>query len=200
MLKESDHKEFLSLAYEQCNEYAREQPRARDQVILFYTAICAFYLSQAGSMTDFMFLCLSFAMVILGFACSLIVISFRSWIIQYGNAAEVIGKLLITQQRFSTLDDIRAFIKCNYFSNQKPFFLRMGNILVIVFLFVTLAPFAAICDHLIKKCSDTFFIGLCVLCAALYFLSLVSLAYHEIKKADSMGDKTWIIRFQNNIK
>ena len=196
MLKNPDQKEFLSVVYEQCNEHMREQPRARDQVVLFYVAICAFYLSSVDFLSDFMFFCLSFAMLVLGLACSFVVIKFRSWIIQYVNSAEVIGKLLINEQEFSTEAEIVRFIQENCSTSQNPFFLRMGNVIILGFIFVTLAPFAAICDRFLPSCTTA--VVLCLLCAALYFFFLVFLFYREVKKAETMGDKTWIIRFNTN--
>lgn len=196
MLCYQDQKEFFMAAYAECNEHARAQPKSRDQVILFYSAVCAFYLSQITFLSPIMFWALTSAMFILGVICSLIVINFRSWIIQYGKAAEVLGHLLASPQKFSTMDEVAEFIHIDCVSAFRPkshFLLRLGNLIVIGFFFITTAPFAAVCNCLWGV--NQAFAVISALCALPYFLILVFICYRKILKAENMNDETWIIRF-----
>lgn len=196
MLIHSSHQEFFMQAYSECNEYARTQPKARDQVILFYSAVCAFYLSQLSQLTTVLFWALTAAMFIIGILCSLIVINFRSWVIQYGKAAEVIGRLLVTSQQLSTLDQIIAFIHAdcqNPSRPKRPFFFRMGNLIVVSFCFITLAPFAAVYDKLVNSCQLAHIA--IIVSALIYFLLLIVICFFQLSKAEKINDSTWIIRF-----
>lgn len=197
MIVHANQKDFLMQVYSECNAHAREQPKFRDQVILFYSAVCAFYLSHLSQISKAMFFFLTFAMLMLGIVCALIVINFRSWIIQYGKAADVIGRLLISDQTFASLDDITTFIRdeCQKsLSLKRPFFIRMGNLIVLGFCFITLAPFAAIYERLADK---AWWVRGLILCSALvYFCILVYICWKQVDKAEQMNEKTWIIRFQ----
>ena len=135
------------MVYTQCNEHAREQPKFRDQVILFYTAVCAFYLSQMNSLPFFLFLCFSAAMIILGLICSLSVINFRSWILQYIKASETIGKILCSPQELSSFDDITSFLEKNCRPIPAHFLRSISGLDILLcwgFSFITLTPFAVL--------------------------------------------------------
>ena len=192
MLKNKDQRDFFMMVYTQCNEHAREQPKFRDQVILFYTAVCAFYLSQMNSLPFFLFLCFSAAMIILGLICSLSVINFRSWILQYIKASETIGKILCSPQELSSFDDITSFLEKNCRPNTRPFFekyFRVGHSIVLGFFFITLTPFAVLIYRF-----PSYYILFFTL-AIFYIAVLFHVFFRKIDQAESMNTKTWIIRF-----
>lgn len=192
MLRNTDQKEFFMEVYTQCNDHIREQPKFRDQVILFYTAVCAFFLSQIKNVSPLMFFCLTTAMIFLGLICSFSVINFRSWILQYIKAAEAVGKLLCSPQILESMDDITKFLELNCRPNTRSFFdkyFRIGHIIVWGFFFVTLAPFAVLMDRFQEHYIVILFL------AGIYLVILFAVFFVKIDQAESMKTKTWIVRF-----
>lgn len=196
MLSNPDQKDFLMELYTQCNEHAREQPRKRDQVILFYVAVCSFYLSQNPFESGAMFYIMTAALVILGGICSAIVITLRAWTIQYIRITEVIGRILISPRRLRA-SEIPSAIKKEFKRiepQETPFFFRMGNLIALAFCFISLAPFAVLSVHFYNVKPS-----LCIVVVAValtYFFTLACLCKQRVVKAEKMNEHTWIVNFR----
>ena len=111
------------------------------------------------------------AMLLLSTLCALIVINFRSWIIQYGNCAEAVGKLFVIEKVFDNEKDIAAFLAVN---SRKE---RDGIICHSIFPFIATPLF----------------------CIA-YLATLIVTHFFITRHAQSRPKElTWIVRF-NDIK
>lgn len=197
-----DIREFFMLTYSECNTHAREQPKKRDQVILFYMAICYFYVSQYLKLSSIMFWAMTAAMIALGTICSYIVFDLRSWTIQYSKAAEVIGRLLVKDENLNTKGELVAAIKAECKTVDKlrqisSFFKRSGNYVSLGFCFITLAPAAAIIDRYI---SYTWIVAVTVAISLFYYIFAICWLMKIVKEADARNENAWIIRFSDPVE
>ncbi|MBQ6756797.1 MAG: hypothetical protein IJP43_07670 [Oscillospiraceae bacterium] len=190
-------KEFLMSAYAECNENIRDHPKHRDQIIMFYGAVCAFYFSQLANASNTMFNILNISMIVLGLFCSFVVIQHRSWTLQYNKSAEMIGKILASSDKFRSVDDVMKFINDNINKKpkkMKPFFFRMGNAIILGFFIITLAPFAVIFDNICNAIKlNICALYLCIAGATLYFAGITIFCYLYIRKIEDFNFTPWII-------
>lgn len=196
------HKDFVLRLYDECNNHAKEQAVRRDQVIAFYIVVCAFYLNWKICYELPLLILLNIAMILLGAICCLVLISFRSWIIQYGNCAEAVGKLLICDKTLKTQEEISLFLEVNCKKKSDSFIKyikRMGNVVIIGFILITLAPFIKSYELLTRLCSCNAYAAIIVcIVAALYVYKLVSYHFKMSNMALTQENEiTWIIRFND---
>lgn len=144
------------------------------------------------------------AIILLGIFCVLVVISFRSWTIQYGNCAEAVSKLFVTDKNINTKTKIIKFLEINSrkpHDNFSQYCKRRSNIIVIGFIFITLTPFIntyPILNEIIKQ--SWISLSIIILIMFLYMACLIVHHYHETNKALTRPKElTWIIKF-NDIK
>lgn len=204
MLRFKQHQELFQKVYDECNAHAREQTAKRDQVITFYIVVCSFYLGWENTQEFAIRLVLLLVVFIIGVLCSLILINLRSWIIQYGNCAEAVSKLLAVNYSYTNINDIAAFLKVNAkksVDTPREFILRMGNTITYGFIFITAVPFIKLFELLYSSILSVLPCAIISLLCVITYLGLL-IREHFISANNALNqfdDKqiTWIIRFDD---
>ncbi len=83
--------------HSQCHTQLIESDKKRDQVIAFYVAIVGAFFAFADKNTTITSVFI-FALTILGFLLSSVIVQYRKWHIRYINSAKIIGFLVVNPQ------------------------------------------------------------------------------------------------------
>ena len=205
--------EILHTIYKECNAYAREQAKRRDSIITIYLAIYAAYIgyfSASSELSLFLILGLFFFIFILGVLCSIIILDFRTWTIQYVSCARALGALLVNGISSKTMKSLKKQLKKGITKSNtgtKSFFKRGQNILTIAFNIITATPIFVTLNE-IKKLSSCSKAIIAILYVLLYTVVFYFYAKKRICEADRGGfisqtnkrHMTWIIDFDLDTK
>lgn len=180
---------FLETVYKECNEHAREQPKRRDSIITIYLAVYAAFIGLITSSVQLspdLTFGLVVIMYVLGFMCSLTVINFRCWAIEYVSCAQAIAAVLIDESSYSpqTLTkELWKKIKRNP-TRSKSFFGRTENIIVLSFVVITATPIIVLVKEIVLL-DSAFLAVLLILFIVLYIILFTVVMHRKIKEADS---------------
>lgn len=154
--KNVERAEALLAIYHECNEHARDQAKQRNEMITIYLALFAAYFGLMSSnlkLTSIIKFGLLGVMLIIGFLFSQTIINYRCWIIRYlSSARAIMATLLHIDGELSTENLSKQLWEGMYLPKtiRRPFFTRMGNIVVVLFILLTVTPIIFLIDQLTK--------------------------------------------------
>lgn len=135
--------EHLRAARDYCYKETLEQPRLRDQTMMFYMAVLAAFVAIYGKISAGQLIVLTIMMSFIGLVCFMKIAGHRMWNIQYVEAAKLINGLLLSDKDQLSGEEIQQFVHGytpNYPHDVKSLFVSVGNLTAVGFSLVTTAP------------------------------------------------------------
>lgn len=179
----------LLAVYHECNVHAREQAKQRNDMISIYLVIFAAYVGLMSSdveLTNIVKFGLLGVMLVIGFLFSQTIINFRCWVIRYLSGARAIMAVLVQGNRDKDAKDISIQLwKGMYLPSElrSPLFCRMGNVLVLLFIILTVTPVIFFVDQL-SKLLPAIIVGSII---AVYLFILIRKLGISVQAADNEG-------------
>lgn len=152
--KNAKRAEALLAIYHECNEHAREQAKQRNEMITIYLALFAAYFGLMSSnlkLTSIIKFGLLGVMLVIGFLFSQTIIDYRCWIIRYLSSARAIMAVLMHLDGDLTTENLSTQLWEGMHlpkTIREPFFFRMGNLVVVLFIILTTTPAIFLIDQM----------------------------------------------------
>lgn len=135
---------YFSKLESTCASYLEEQPRLRNAIMSFYSAILAFYIKYSSAPKTITFGFGTIILTLFGVICLISIIGLRSWSVQYIKCIKVINGLILSEESFHDYNAIQYYIAFNLEHSEKverkSLVTGIGNLIVLGFTMLTTIP------------------------------------------------------------